>query len=168
MRFHIHSKTACRGFKSFCPCQKSQVSPLRYLIFFVSVQKDSATRCGCALRSACRGVSERQWRSAANRPRRQPRQVLLPLPQNRRKLWVSAGFLFACIAWLWCSLWFGHRVFSSGFTRPQQSSSPPAPETHPVSPFSDDFGCVFLFFPAFWTQNFRAVFCASCRIVVTS
>ena len=20
-RFHIHSKTACRGFKSFCPCQ---------------------------------------------------------------------------------------------------------------------------------------------------
>ena len=21
-RFHIHSKTACRGFKSFCPCQK--------------------------------------------------------------------------------------------------------------------------------------------------
>ncbi len=25
------------------------------------------------LRSACRGVSERQWRSAANRPRRQPR-----------------------------------------------------------------------------------------------
>ena len=22
-RFHIHSKTACRGFKSFCPCQKT-------------------------------------------------------------------------------------------------------------------------------------------------
>ena len=43
--------------------------------FFVSVRKDSATRHGCALRSACRGVSERQWRSAANRPRRQPRQV---------------------------------------------------------------------------------------------
>ena len=31
--FHIHSKTACRGFKSFCPCQKSQVSLLRYLTF---------------------------------------------------------------------------------------------------------------------------------------
>ena len=30
---HIHSKTACRGFKSFCPCQKSQVSLLRYLTF---------------------------------------------------------------------------------------------------------------------------------------
>ena len=22
-RFHIHSKTACRGFKSFCPCHKT-------------------------------------------------------------------------------------------------------------------------------------------------
>ena len=42
-------------------------------LFFVSAHKDSATRHGCALRSACRGVSERQWRSAANRPRRQPR-----------------------------------------------------------------------------------------------
>ena len=34
-------------------------------LFFVSAHKDSATRHGCALRSACRGVSERQWRSAA-------------------------------------------------------------------------------------------------------
>ena len=42
-------------------------------LFFVSGHKDSATRHGCALRSACRGVSERQWSSAANRPRRQPR-----------------------------------------------------------------------------------------------
>ena len=45
-------------------------------------------------------------------PRRQPRQVLLPLPQNRRKLWVSAGFLFACVAWEWGSFWFGFLVFS--------------------------------------------------------
>ena len=71
---HIHSKTACRGFESFCPCQKSQVSLVRYLTFFVSVRKDLATRCArrpaCG---ACRGVSERQWRSVANRPRRQPR-----------------------------------------------------------------------------------------------
>ena len=50
-RFHIHSKTACRGFKSFCPCQKSQVSLVRYLTFFVSVRKDLATRC--ARRPAC-------------------------------------------------------------------------------------------------------------------
>src|SRR5699024_2969514 len=71
--------------KSFCPCQKSQVLLLRYLTFFVSGWNVLATRRGCALRSACRGVSERQWRSAANRPRRQPRQVLLPLPKKRRK-----------------------------------------------------------------------------------
>ena len=112
---------------------KNSATAFAVALFFVTGRNVLATRHGCALRSACRGVSERQWRSAANRPRRQPRQVLLPLPQNRRKLWVSAGFLFACVAWLWCSLWFGHWVFSSGFTRPQPSSSPPAPETHPTS-----------------------------------
>ena len=63
-------------------------------------------------------------------------RVLLPLPQNRRKLWVSAGFLFACVAWEWGSFWFGHWVFSSGLTRSQLFPSPPAPKTHPVSPFS--------------------------------
>ena len=147
---------------------KNGATAFAVALFFVTGRNVLATRHGCALRSACRGVSERQWRSAANRPRRQPRQVLLPLPQNRRKLWVSAGFLFACIAWLWCSLWFGHRVFSSGFTRPQQSSSPPAPETHPVSPFLAFSGCVFLFFVVFRLQNFCPGFCAFCRIVVTS
>ena len=98
-------------------------------LFFVSAHKDSATRHGCALRSACRGVSERQWRSAApvSAPAsvgagRSPLgsstrggsrdQVLLPLPQNRRKLWVSAGFLFACVVWFLGSLWFGFLVFS--------------------------------------------------------
>ena len=33
-------------------------------LFFVSAHKDSATRHGCALRSACRGVSERQWHAS--------------------------------------------------------------------------------------------------------
>ena len=87
-------------------------------------------------KTACRGVSERQWRSAANRPSRQARQVLLPMPQNRRKHWVFAGFLFTCVAWFWCSFGFGLRVFSSGLTRSQPFPSPPAPRTHPVSPFS--------------------------------
>ena len=63
-------------------------------------------------------------------------QVLLPLPQNRRKHWVFAGFLFSCVAWLCGSRWFGLRVFSSGFTRSQLFPSPPAPKTHPGSPFS--------------------------------
>ena len=43
---------------------------------------------------------------------------------------------FSCVAWLCGSRWFGHWVFSSGCTRPQPFSSPPAPKTHPVSPFS--------------------------------
>ena len=95
-------------------------------------------------------------------------QVLLPLPQNRRKPSVFAGFLFSCVAWFWCSFGFGHRVFSPGFIRFQPFSSPPAPETHPVSPFSGFSGCVFAFFAVLRVQNSRADFCASCRIVVTS
>ena len=47
-------------------------------LFFVSAHKDSATRHGCALRSACRGVSERQWQpSSADRGGSRD-QVLLP------------------------------------------------------------------------------------------
>ena len=95
-------------------------------------------------------------------------QVLLPLPKNRRKHWVFAGFLFACVALLFGAFWFGHLVFSSGFTRPQPFSSPPAPKTHPVSPFSGFSGCVFLFFAGSRAQNFRAGFCASCCIVLTN
>ena len=30
---HIHSKTACRGFKSFCPCQKRETSVCLSLFF---------------------------------------------------------------------------------------------------------------------------------------
>ena len=88
-------------------------------------------------------------------------QVLLPLPQNRRKPSVFAGFLFSCVAWFWCSHWFGHWSFSSGFTRSQSFPSPPAPKTHPVSPFSGFSGCVFLFFAVFRPQNFCPAFCAS-------
>ena len=92
-------------------------------------------------------------------------QVLLPLPQNRRKHWVFAGFLFfMCCMVMWC-IW----VQILGFpTCPHRLHPSPAPKTHPVSPFSDDFGCVSLFLPSFDLQNFRAGFCASCRIVVTS
>ena len=158
--FHIHSKTACRGFKSFCPCQKDQHCIRSAGLFRNGSGRNRGTR------SVARGAG-RRWRpSSADRGSSRD-QVLLPLPQNRRKHWVFAGFLFACVAWLWCSLWFGHWVFSSGFTRPQPSSSPPAPETHPVSPFSDDFGCVFSFFVLLDMQNFGSRFCASCRIAFT-
>ncbi len=95
-------------------------------------------------------------------------QVLLPLPKNRRKHWVFVGFLFACVAWLCGSLWFKLWLFPSGFTRSQPFSSPLAPKTHPVSPFSAQTGCVFLFLAVLGLQNFCLLFCASCYIVVTS
>ena len=71
-------------------------------------------------------------------PGRTPRggsrgQVLLPLPQNRRKLWVSAGFLFARVVWEWGSLWFRHLVFPSVRTCSQPLPPPQAPNTHPTS-----------------------------------
>ena len=155
-------------------------------LFFVSAHKDSATRHGCALRSACRGASACRWHASygaglgsrlgrcwalptgEQHPSRQARQVLLPLPKSRRKHWVFAGFLFACVAWLCGSPWFKLWLFPSGFTRSQPFSSPLAPKTHPVSPFSGFSGCVFLFFAVFRPQNFCPGFCAFCRIVVTS
>ena len=115
------------------PLPKSQVSLLRYLTFSLvcgRIWQRGAPAGPPAVRvvGACSPVG-----CVQARPSRQARQVLLPLPKNRRKFWVSAGFLFACIAWLWCSRWFRQRVFTSGFTRPQPSSSPPAPRTHPTS-----------------------------------
>ena len=101
-------------------------------------------------KTACRGVSERQWRSAApvsapasvgagrSPPGSSTRgssrdQVLLPLPQNRRKHWVFAGFLFARVVWEWGSLWFRHLVFPSVRTCSQPLPPPQAPKTHPTS-----------------------------------
>lgn len=103
-------------------------------------------------KTACREVRERQWHSAApvsapasagagrfplgsgTRGSRRD-QVLLSLPQNRRKHWVFAGFLFACVARLCGSRWFKVRLFAPGFIRSQPFPSPPPPKTHPASPF---------------------------------
>ena len=70
---HIHSKTACRGFKSFCPCQKSQVSLLRYLTF--SLVCGRIWQRGAPAGSPAVRVVGR-WSPVATvqrRPRRQPR-----------------------------------------------------------------------------------------------
>ena len=57
---HIHSKTACRGFKSFCPCQKSQVSLLRCLTFSLVCgriwQRGTAAPCAVRVVGACSPV----------------------------------------------------------------------------------------------------------------
>ena len=71
----IHSKTACRGFKSFCPCQKSQVSLLRYLTFSLvcgKIWQRGAPAGSPAVRvvGACSPVG-----CVQARPSRQARQV---------------------------------------------------------------------------------------------
>ena len=136
-------KPRAEGSSPSAPAKNREVSRALTSLFFVSVQKDSATRCGCALRSACRGALV----ACGDRP---------ALTEAAAETSPSLDFLLA------------FRVFSSGFTRSQPFSSPLAPKTHPVSPFSGFSGCVFLFFAAFWPQNFHAGFCASYRIVVTS
>ena len=79
-------------------------------------------------------------------------RVLLPLPKNRRKHCVSAGFLFTCVVWLWCSHLFRQWVFSSSFIHSQPLLPSPAPKTHPVLPFFGFSGCVLCFLP-FWTHK---------------
>ncbi len=96
---------------------------------------------------------------ATSRPERSGDQVLLPLPQNRRKHCVSAGFLFTCVVWLWCSRWFRQWVFTSVCICPHLLPSPPAPKTHPVSPFSAFPGGV-RFLPSLGPQKFGDDFVA--------
>ena len=162
---HIHSKTACRGFKSFCPCQKSQVSLLRYLTF--SLVCGRIWQRGAPAGSPAVRVVGR-WSPVATvqrRPRRQPRpSPSAPAKKPAKTLGFRRFPFFMCCIAIWCIL-----VRISGFpTRPYRLHPSPAPKTHPVSPFLAFSGCVFLFFAVFLVQNFRAGFCASCRIMVTS
>ena len=169
--FYIHSKTGCRGFKSFCPCQKSQVSHLRYLTFFVSGHNDLATRRGCAPRSACRGASACQWHASY-----EPTE---PVGETAGRQWrpssadragsqdESVPFLSRCYGRSPSFSPSLFRVFASVCTCSNPLSSLPAPKTHPVLPFSGFFGCVFSFFALLDAQNFWARFCALCRIAFT-
>ena len=45
-RFHIHSKTACRGFKSFCPCHKPGGNTVFLPGFFLHVVHGNGVRFG--------------------------------------------------------------------------------------------------------------------------
>lgn len=133
--------------------QKSQVSLVRYLTFSLvcgRIWQRGAPAGPPAVRvvGACSPVGCVQARL-----RRQARQVR---PSIFAKLRRSRPPLP-------CS----ERPFPSALIRLQPLLPPPAPETHPVSPFLDDFGCVLFFSAVFWAQNFRASFCASCRIALT-
>ena len=102
-------------------------------------------------------------------------QVLLPLPIH-----LSPGHaVFARPGAFSCLCLVGHGLLNpalccirccppaSVLNRFLPLFSPPAPETHPVSPFSGFSGCVSLFLPSFDLQNFRLCFCASCCIAFT-
>ena len=75
------SKTACRGFKSFCPCQKEKESFYGSFFFFVCANGSENKA-----RGACRGVRVSggdlctKCRSTDRAGRRD--QVLLPLPKK--------------------------------------------------------------------------------------
>ena len=71
-------------------------------------------------------------------------------------------FFMCCMA-----MWFILVRILGFLTRLHLLHPSPAPETHPVSPFSAQTGCVLLFFTVFRPQNFCPAFCASCRIAFT-
>ena len=82
-------------------------------------------------------------------------RVLLPLPKNRRKHWVFAGFLFSCVALLSGAFWFGFLV------------SPPVrtgctPLQHPKRTrfrlFLAESGAFSSFLLFFWCKIFVLVF----------
>ncbi len=98
------------------------------------------------------------------KPRAEGSSPSAPATKPAKTLGFRRFPFFMCCMVMWC-IW----VQILGFpTCPHRLHPSPALKTHPVSPFSDDFGCVSLFLPSFDLQNFRAGFCASCRIVVTS
>ena len=105
---HIHSKTACRGFKSFCPCQKWRGKHMLISPFFVSGWNVLATRHGCAPRSACRGAL------VAGGDRPAPTEAAAETSPSHDFL---LDFLF----------------FPYVLPCPQPFPSPPAPGTHPTS-----------------------------------
>ena len=75
-----------------------------------------------------------------------------------------AGFLFSCVVWPCGAFWFGFWVsppVRTGCTSLQH------PERTRFRPFEGWIGGGWLFLSSFDLQNFRAGFCASCRIAFT-
>ena len=162
---------------------KNSATAFAVALFFVIGRNVLATRCGrrpaCG---ACRGASACQWHASygAGLGSRLGRCWALPTgeqhPSRQARLSPSApatkpaktlGFrrfpFFMCCMAMWFIL-----VRILGFlTRLHLLHPSPAPKTHPVSPFLAQTGCVFVFFAVSWLQNFRAGFCASCRIAFT-
>ena len=112
---------------------------------------------------------------ATSRPRRQPRQVLLPLPECvspdlAKTAWPGD---FSCLNWSGYGLVFRAYVASGAIL--SHPSSTVFYRRHPLQHLertrlrllSSEIGCVSLFFPLLDVQNFRPCFCALCRIAFT-
>ena len=135
-------KPRAEGSSPSAPAKNREASTMLASLFFVSAHKDSATRHGCALRSACRGVSERQWRSAANRPRRQPRpSPSAPAKKPAKTLGFRRFPFFMCCIAIWCIL-----VRISGFPPVRTGCTPPQhPKRTRFRPFWPKSGAFFSF-----------------------
>ena len=57
-------KPRAEGSSPSAPAKNREASTMLASLFFVSAHKDSATRHGCALRSACRGASACRWHAS--------------------------------------------------------------------------------------------------------
>ena len=57
-------KPRAEGSSPSAPAKNREASTMLASLFFVSAHKDSATRHGCAPRSACRGASACQWHAS--------------------------------------------------------------------------------------------------------
>ena len=102
-RFHSVSKTACRGFKSFCPCQKSTCHFCGGCFCFGKKGLEPARVCAlrkqfCKLflaQSARRVLKFKEFRSPSGKKLLcNFGQVLLPLPKRKTSLSRCLSFLY--------------------------------------------------------------------------
>ncbi len=144
------------------PAKNREASTMLASLFFVSAHKDSATRHGCAPRSACRGASACQWH-ANYEPTEAAGETksFCPCQKTGENTGFSPVFFLNVLhgysVHFGSDSWFSHPA-SSATNRCYPS---PAPKTHPVSPFSAQTGCVSLFLSSFDLQNFRGWFLQS-------
>ncbi len=138
--------------KSFCPCQKSQVSLLRYLTF--SLVCGRIWQRGAPAGSPAERVDGR-WSPVATPERRPSRQARQVRPSIFAMLWWSCP-PFPCSV-------------ASFLTRLHPSPTAATLSSTRNAPGFAFFGpnrVRFAIFSSFDLQNFWLCFCASCRIVV--
>ena len=80
------SKTACRGFKSFCPCQKETVTVLVTVSFLLDKTCPRHARAGLRRRALpVADAARRGWRSGQNMAQRSKYGVTPPYFGHRKR-----------------------------------------------------------------------------------